>query len=291
VVVVQAVAGSSPVAHPHEVAAHSVFLRQRHFDSARGELPMSYQFFGGTGEFELVRRLGLHVGERRAASGTRSESGCRCRSVRVGRRASRRVISSRSWAHSAHQPSSRAGCDHAPAPARAPGPPLGVLVAVETLPRRDIPQHSFASGIRPSTIDHEAAGPAAPHRASEVAAHVRELLRAEHNALHPAWPHALRCARVSRSSPSWRPEETGENKGSDDPCMPGLLASLMHWLVVPAQRATRRWGKNAETPRASPWPTSHRNRPQRALRRGRRECRNHGKAGVWAQQGPGSRSS
>jgi hypothetical protein len=53
-VVVQAVAGSSPVAHPYEVAAQDVFLRERHSDSARAELPMSYQFFGAAGELELV---------------------------------------------------------------------------------------------------------------------------------------------------------------------------------------------------------------------------------------------
>jgi hypothetical protein len=52
-VVVQAVAGSSPVAHPHKVAAQDGFLRQRYFRSALGELPMSYQFFGGAGGFEV----------------------------------------------------------------------------------------------------------------------------------------------------------------------------------------------------------------------------------------------
>ena len=59
-VVVQAVAGSSPVAHPHKVAAQGVFLCERYNYSARAELPMSYQFFGGTGEFELAS-LGLRV--------------------------------------------------------------------------------------------------------------------------------------------------------------------------------------------------------------------------------------
>ena len=57
-VVVQAVAGSSPVAHPHEVAAQDAFLGKSYFDSRRAELPMSYQFFGGAGEFELVREPG-----------------------------------------------------------------------------------------------------------------------------------------------------------------------------------------------------------------------------------------
>ena len=51
---VQAVAGSSPVAHLHEAAAQDVFSVSRTFDSARVELPMSYQFFGGTGDIELV---------------------------------------------------------------------------------------------------------------------------------------------------------------------------------------------------------------------------------------------
>jgi hypothetical protein len=46
-VVVQAVAGSSPVAHPHKVAAQGVFLHERNNNSARAELPTSYQFFGG----------------------------------------------------------------------------------------------------------------------------------------------------------------------------------------------------------------------------------------------------
>jgi hypothetical protein len=31
-----------------------MFLRQRYFDSARVELPMSYQFFGGMVKFECV---------------------------------------------------------------------------------------------------------------------------------------------------------------------------------------------------------------------------------------------
>jgi hypothetical protein len=48
-VVVQAVAGSSPVDHPHKVAAQRALLRERYNDSARAELPMSYQFFGGGG--------------------------------------------------------------------------------------------------------------------------------------------------------------------------------------------------------------------------------------------------
>jgi hypothetical protein len=52
-VVVQAVAGSSPVAHPHEVAAQDVVLRQRYFRPPRAELPMSYQFFGGAGDLDL----------------------------------------------------------------------------------------------------------------------------------------------------------------------------------------------------------------------------------------------
>jgi hypothetical protein len=52
-VVVQAVAGSSPVAHPDKAAAQDVFLRQRYFRSALGKLPMSYQFFGGAGDFEV----------------------------------------------------------------------------------------------------------------------------------------------------------------------------------------------------------------------------------------------
>ena len=59
-VVVQAVAGSSPVAHPDKVAAQDVFLRQRYFRSRRGKLPMSYQFFGGAGDIALVS-LGLRV--------------------------------------------------------------------------------------------------------------------------------------------------------------------------------------------------------------------------------------
>jgi hypothetical protein len=42
--VVQAAAGSSPVAHPHEVAAHDGLLRRRYHDSARVKLPMSYRF-------------------------------------------------------------------------------------------------------------------------------------------------------------------------------------------------------------------------------------------------------
>jgi hypothetical protein len=52
-VVVQAVAGSSPVAHPHEVAAQDVLLRQRYFRPAREGLPMSYQFVGGAGGLDL----------------------------------------------------------------------------------------------------------------------------------------------------------------------------------------------------------------------------------------------
>jgi hypothetical protein len=51
--VVQAVAGSSPVTHPDEVAAKAVLLGQANFRSARAELPMSYQFFGGAGDFEV----------------------------------------------------------------------------------------------------------------------------------------------------------------------------------------------------------------------------------------------
>jgi hypothetical protein len=47
VVVVQAVAGSSPVAHPHKVAAQGMFLCQRDDASAPAELPMSYQFLVG----------------------------------------------------------------------------------------------------------------------------------------------------------------------------------------------------------------------------------------------------
>jgi hypothetical protein len=38
-VVVQAVAGSSPVAHLHEVAAQEVFLCHRHLHSEAAELP------------------------------------------------------------------------------------------------------------------------------------------------------------------------------------------------------------------------------------------------------------
>jgi hypothetical protein len=68
-VVVQAVAGSSPVAHPHEVAAHQVFLRQRYFDSAGTELPMSYQFFGGGGVSSCSSvRLGLRGARRHVAA-------------------------------------------------------------------------------------------------------------------------------------------------------------------------------------------------------------------------------
>jgi hypothetical protein len=73
--------------------------------------------------------LGLRVCESRAArqavSGTRRENGFRCRTVRVGLRASRRVIGSQSRARSARRPSSHAGCDHAPGPVRALGQPLG----------------------------------------------------------------------------------------------------------------------------------------------------------------------
>jgi hypothetical protein len=60
-VVVQAVAGSSPVAHPHEVAAQNLLLRQRHSDSARAELPMSYQFFGAAVSSSSSVSPGLRV--------------------------------------------------------------------------------------------------------------------------------------------------------------------------------------------------------------------------------------
>ena len=53
-VVVQAVAGSSPVAHPHKAAARRCFCVSGYNDSAWAELPMSYQFFAGEGAFELV---------------------------------------------------------------------------------------------------------------------------------------------------------------------------------------------------------------------------------------------
>jgi hypothetical protein len=43
-----------------------LFPRHGHFESARGELPMCYQFFGRAGEFELVRTAG---------SSRRSDSG------------------------------------------------------------------------------------------------------------------------------------------------------------------------------------------------------------------------
>ena len=153
---------------------------------------------------------------RHPVSGTHSESGCRCRRVRAGLQVSRRVIGSQSSARSAHRPSSRVACDPVPAPARGPGQPLGVLVTIETLARRDIPKRSFASSVRPSTIDHQAAGPAAPKRAPEVPPAIGELLRAEHDALHPARPHALRRAGVGRSSCSGHPDETDEHQGSSD---------------------------------------------------------------------------
>jgi hypothetical protein len=53
-VVVQAVAGSSPVAHPHEVAAQNLLLRQRHSDSARAELPIELPILRCRGEFGLL---------------------------------------------------------------------------------------------------------------------------------------------------------------------------------------------------------------------------------------------
>jgi hypothetical protein len=244
--VVQAVAGSSPLAHPHEVAAHDAFLHQGYFNSAHVELPTSYQFFVGAG-VELACEPGSPrlwtAGWGRAVSGTRSESGCRCRRVRAGLQALRRVIGSQSSARSAHRPSSRAGCDHAAAQARAPGQPLGVLVPVETLARRDIPQRSFASGIRPSTIDHQPAGPAAANRAPKVPPHIGELLRAEHDALHPAGPHALCRARVGRRSRSGHPDETGENQGSSD--NRGTHGELSRHTTVGGRRRDQSWSMTA----------------------------------------------
>ena len=116
-------------------------------------------------------------------------------------------------------PALPAGCDHVPAPARGPGQPLGGTRPVETFTGRDNAQRSFASGVGPSTIDHQTAGPAAPKRAAEVAPYVWELLGAEGDALHPARAHAVRRARVGRSSPRRRLDKTSENQGnSDDRC-------------------------------------------------------------------------
>jgi hypothetical protein len=65
--VVQAVAGSSPVAHPDTVAAQDVFLRQRCFRSDLGELPMGYQMCDESSGQRLAQ-----FGSRIAASPARS---------------------------------------------------------------------------------------------------------------------------------------------------------------------------------------------------------------------------
>ena len=85
------------------------------------------------------------------------------------RRAVRSVLRARHVAHIG-LPAARVATTLQPGTA-PPANRWGVLVTIETLARRDTPQHSFASGIRPSTIDHQPAGPAAPNRAPNVPPH------------------------------------------------------------------------------------------------------------------------
>ena len=92
--------------------------------------------------------------------GTRSGSGCRCRSRRAWRRATRRASGSPSWARSARGPSSRAGCVRARALALAAADGRRVLVAVVAVLGRIVLQQPVAARVGAGTVDHQPSRPA-----------------------------------------------------------------------------------------------------------------------------------
>jgi hypothetical protein len=162
----QAVAGSSPVALPHS--------RSR----SKGRISRSVLLRLGPGrptnELPILRWRG--VGARLPGRVSASESdtpqdglsaeqvakaGAVAEAFGGGLGAWHRVIGPQNWAPSAHRPASDAVCEHAPAPAGDRGQPAGGNSSrSKPLMRRDIPQCSLASSIRPSTIDREPARPA-----------------------------------------------------------------------------------------------------------------------------------
>ena len=80
---VQAVVRFEPCRSTLKVAAQGVFLRQRYNDSARAELPMSYQFFGGAGASWPVS-LDLRICGRRAANRLSAERVAKAGAVAEG---------------------------------------------------------------------------------------------------------------------------------------------------------------------------------------------------------------
>jgi hypothetical protein len=126
----QAVAGSSPVAHPHS--------RSRSKGRISGSVLLRLGSGRATNELPILRWRG--VGARLPGRVSASESGTPQDGLSAeqvakagavaeafggGLGAWHRVIGPQNWARSAHRPSSDAVCEHAPAPAGDRGQPAG----------------------------------------------------------------------------------------------------------------------------------------------------------------------
>ena len=126
------------------------------------------------------------------ASGIRSGTGCRCRTARAARRATRRGTDSPNWGRAVRLPSSRADCARAPGPAPSASDRRRVLVAVEVVADRNVAQQPLAPLIGAATVHYQPKRPATSRDgATEVPPYVRVLGRAEEEPLHTIRPYAF----------------------------------------------------------------------------------------------------